>query len=154
LPATCEGVGLFVDRPPVEVAETARSVGLKIVQLHGSEPPEDFLTLGDFSIVRAFRLGDKSAISAMNTYLERAASLGRPPDAVLVDGYVAGQAGGTGRSIALDLLDLLPPLPRLILGRVVRARPWMVDVASGVESSPGQKDPARVAAFVKAARGG
>ncbi len=162
LPASCEAVGLFVDRPPVEVAALARTVGFKIVQLHGSEPPRDLLALADLTIVRAFRLGSDAAIAAMLAYLEEAAELGRAPDAVLIDGHVAGQPGGTGHSIAFDLLDRLPPLPRLILAggltpenvaeRVARVRPWMVDVASGVESSPGRKDPQRVAAFVRAAR--
>jgi phosphoribosylanthranilate isomerase len=82
---------------------------------------------------------------------------------VLVDAHVPGQEGGTGQSITGDVLAALPPLPRLILAggltphnvaeRVARVRPWMVDVASGVENTPGCKDPARVAAFVRAVRG-
>jgi len=74
-----------------------------------------------------------------------------------------GLAGGTGRAIDGDLLSRLPQIPRLILAggltpenvadRATRVRPWMVDVASGVESSPGRKDPARVAAFIRAAKG-
>lgn len=163
LPPSCVAVGLFVDRPPGEVAATADRVGLTGVQLHGSEPPEDLIALGHLSVIRAFRLGNDAAVAAMIAYLCRAEALGRLPDSVLVDGYVAGQAGGTGQSIAAGLLDRLPPLPRLVLaggltpenvaGRVARVRPWMVDVASGVESAPGRKDPARVAAFVAAARG-
>jgi phosphoribosylanthranilate isomerase len=88
--------------------------------------------------------------------------VGRAPDAVLIDAYVADQLGGTGATVAADVLDCIPPLPRLILAggltpenvgaKVARVKPWMVDVASGVESSPGRKDPARVADFVKAAR--
>lgn len=163
LPPSCEAVGLFVDRPPGFVAETAESVGLKVVQLHGSEPPDDLTALGHLVLVRAFRIGDAAAVAAMADYLERAEAAGRSPDSVLIDGYAAGQAGGTGRPIAFDLLDRLPPLPRLILAggldpenvasRIARVRPWMVDVASGVESSPGRKDPGKVIAFLKAARG-
>ena len=41
--------------------------------------------------------------------------LGRPPDAVLIDAYVAGQPGGTGATSTNDVLDCIPPLPRLIL---------------------------------------
>jgi phosphoribosylanthranilate isomerase len=164
LPATTEAVGVFVDRPPTEVAEVAARVGLRIVQLHGDEPVEDLPRLSGLTIVRAFRLPDVEAIARMESYLQRAEQLGRAPDAVLVDAYVPGQAGGTGRTIGDDLLDRLPPLPRLILAgglspanvaeRVARVRPWMVDVAGGVESSPGRKDPALVAAFIAAARAG
>jgi phosphoribosylanthranilate isomerase len=163
LPPEAEAVGLFVDRPPGEVADLAARLGLRVVQLHGQEPPEDLLALTPFRIVRAFRLGDAGAVARMIVELARCEALGRSPDAVLVDAFVAGQAGGTGQSIEADLLAMLPPLPRLVLAggltpenvadRVARARPWMVDVASGVESSPGRKDPDRVAAFIRAARG-
>ena len=164
LPPTTEPVGLFVNRPPAEVAELAARLGLRILQLHGDEPPEDLLALREFRVVRAFRLADAASVEAMAAYLARAEALGCPPEAVLIDAYVAGQPGGTGRAIARDVLDLLPPLPRLILaggltpenvgGRVARVRPWMVDVAGGVESAPGRKDPERVASFVAAARRG
>jgi phosphoribosylanthranilate isomerase len=163
LPKETEAVGLFVDRPPHEVAGLADRLRLRVVQLHGQEPPEDLLNLTHLTIVRAFRLGDAGSVATMVDYLRRCEALGRSPDAVLVDAYVAGQPGGTGQAIATDLLDRLPPLPRLILaggltpenvaGRLARVRPWMVDVASGVESSPGRKDPERVAAFIRAARG-
>jgi phosphoribosylanthranilate isomerase len=163
LPEGTRAVGLFVDRPPAEVAATAERVGLTIVQLHGQEPPEDLLALGHLTVVRAYRLGDLQAIHAMTEHLRRCESLGRVPDAVLVDGHVVGLAGGTGRAIDGDLLSRLPQVPRLILAggltpenvadRADRVRPWMVDVASGVESSPGRKDPNRVAAFIRAAKG-
>lgn len=163
LPPTCAAVGLFVDWPTAEVAGLADRLDLRVVQLHGDEPPEDLLQLSHLTIVRAFRLADQAAIERMDAYLRRAGELGRMPDAVLVDGHVAGLLGGTGRTIDLSLLDRLPAVHRLVLAggltpenvaeRVARARPWMVDAASGVESSPGRKDPARVAAFIQAARG-
>lgn len=162
LPATCASVGLFVSRPPSEVRATAEAAGLRILQLHGDEPPEDLVALADFTLIRAFRIGDEAAIERLSAYLDRCHALGRAPDHVLVDGYVAGQAGGTGQSIDHSLLDKLPRLPGLILAggltpenvaeRIVRVRPWMVDVASGVESSPGRKDSARIRAFVTAVR--
>jgi len=164
LPEGIEPVGLFVDRPAAEVAELAARVGLRTVQLHGSEPPEDIAALHPLRVVRAFRLGDSTAVAAMLAYLDRCRSLRFPPFAVLVDAYLAGLPGGTGHSIPPDLLAELPPLPRLILAggltpenvgeRVARARPWMVDVAGGVESAPGRKDAGRVAAFVGATRSG
>jgi len=163
LPASVAAVGLFVDQPPSTVAQVADRLGLRIVQLHGHEPPDDLLALKHLQVVWAFRIGGPEGIDRLKRDLLRADELGCPPAAVLVDADVAGLPGGTGRSIAADLLDLLPPLPRLVLAggltpenvadRVARVRPWMVDVASGVESAPGRKDPARVAAFIRAARG-
>ncbi len=166
LPKGVEPVGVFVDRPVEVVVETAHRVGLRVVQLHGQEPLETVLALKKtgLRVVRAFRMADKAAIVEMIGYLARAKALEVGLDAVLVDAYVAGQAGGTGQTIPNDLLNALalPDLPRLILAggltpanvadRVAKVRPWMVDVAGGVESAPGWKDPALVSAFIRAAR--
>jgi len=162
LPASARAVGVFVDRPASEVAAIANGLGIRIVQLHGNEPPEDLAELRSFEIVRAFRIDRASGWSRVTEYLNRAAELGRAPDAVLIDRQVPGEMGGTGVIVADDVLDSIPPLPRLILAggltpenvaaRAARVRPWMVDVASGVESSRGLKDLTRVAAFIGAAR--
>src|SRR5947209_5900637 len=75
LPAGVEAVGLFVDRPPQEVAELAARLSLRIVQLHGQEPPEDLLVLRHLVIVRAFRLGDVRAVARMSSYLNSCRAL-------------------------------------------------------------------------------
>jgi len=165
LPAGVEAVGVFVDRDPADLASIARQVGLRLVQLHGDEPP-DYLahpSLSGLSILRAFRLRDPSSVSSLTTYLDRCTTLGHSPHAILVDAYSPSLPGGTGLTVADELLDLLPPLPRLILAggltpenvaaRVARHHPWMVDVAGGVESAPGRKDLEQVATFVAASRG-
>jgi len=162
LPESVKAVGVFVDRPAAEVASLAVRVGITVVQLHGDEPPEDLLELRSFQVIRAFRLDRASGWSGVESYLSRASALGRLPDAVLIDAHVPGQEGGTGVVVADDVLAAIPPLPRLILAggltpenvreRAGRAQPWMVDVASGVEGSPGRKDLARVEAFIRAAR--
>ncbi len=162
IPRPAQAVGLFVNRPPHEVVRIADDLGLRAVQLHGDEPPEDLLVLDRLRIIRAFRLGTDEDLCMMMDYLARATRIGRPPDAVLVDAHVPGQVGGTGTILSEELLDRIPPLPRLILAggltpqnvadRAARVRPWMVDVASGVEASPGRKDPAKVAAFIQAVR--
>jgi phosphoribosylanthranilate isomerase len=162
LPRSITAVGVFVDRPAGEVAEVAGQLGLTIVQLHGHEPPEDLLFLRHLQIVRAFRLKSASDWNRVSEYLARCRAIGGQPDAILIDACVAGKSGGTGATVASDVLDCIPPLPRLILAggltpenvaaKVALVQPWMVDVASGVESSPGRKDPAKVAAFVRAAR--
>ncbi len=158
-----EAVGLFVDRPAEEVVATARAVGLDLVQLHGDEPPEYLAELPGVRVVKAFRLKDAASASAIGRYLDRAAALGHPPHAILVDAFVPGLVGGTGATIADELLGLMPAHPRLILAggltpenvadRAGRVGPWMVDVASGVESAPGRKCPERIADFVAALRG-
>ena len=51
----------------------------------------------------------------MIDYIARAGALGRLPDAVLIDAYVPGQPGGTGSLVADEVIDSIPPLPRLIL---------------------------------------
>jgi phosphoribosylanthranilate isomerase len=162
LPDWVPAVGVFVDRPAAEVADIAHEVGLRIVQLHGQEPPEDLLALDQLQIVQAFRLDTASGWGRVDEYLARARAIGRLPDAVLIDAYAPDEPGGTGVLIADDVFDCIPPVPRLILAggltpsnvalRAARVRPWMVDVASGVEKAPGQKDIEQVRAFILAAR--
>jgi phosphoribosylanthranilate isomerase len=152
--------GVFVDREPTEVADLADRLGLRAVQLHGHEPPEDLAVLHRFRVIRAFRLRAVEDWRCISEFLARAEAVGHPPDGVLVDAYVSGVPGGTGITIDPFLLDARPNLPRLILAggltaenvaeRIARIRPWMVDVASGVESAPGRKDRAAVAAFLQA----
>ena len=162
LPPHVTTVGVFVDRPPGEAAGLAEQLGLRAVQLHGNEPVEDLVAFRRVPVIRAFRLRTAEGWRIIMEYLSRAEALGYSPHGVLVDAYVPGLPGGTGMAIDDDLLDACPPLPRLILAgglapsnvaeRIARIRPWMVDVASGVESAPGRKDPNLVAAFVRAVR--
>ncbi len=160
-PSVC-AVGVFVDRPVGDVAELAARLGLGVVQLHGRESPAVVGSLRPLRVVKAFRLESYAAWARVVDYVAQAATLGCPPEAVLIDSYVAGKPGGTGHTIAADFLDGRPPLDHLILAggltpdnvaeHVRRVRPWMVDVASGVESAPGCKDLDKVAAFVRAVK--
>jgi phosphoribosylanthranilate isomerase len=84
------------------------------------------------------------------------------PAGILVDAFVEGQMGGTGHRPPWDLLAGFDPgaplvlagglTPENVAGAIRLVRPWGVDVASGVESAPGRKDPGKVRAFVAAAR--
>jgi phosphoribosylanthranilate isomerase len=84
------------------------------------------------------------------------------PAAVLIDSFVPGEMGGTGHRAPWHLLaGFAPGVPVILAGGLTPdnaadairlVRPWGVDVASGVDSSPGKKDPGRVRAFVQAAR--
>ncbi len=117
LPPAVAAVGVFVDRSPDEVVAIAARAGLRIVQLHGDEPTEHLLALSHFELIRAFRLRAAADWVAVSEYLDRARSVGRVPESVLIDAYVAGQPGGTGATIVSDVLDAIPrlSLPRLIL---------------------------------------
>ncbi len=168
LASLAESVGLFVDRPAAEVAKVAARLGLRTVQLHGDEPPSYVAELARLAsiplrIVRAFRLADQASVAAMGRYVAEVEALGCPLHAALVDAYVPGQAGGTGQAIAEDLLDGLDGsamriilagglTPKNVAARVARSRPWMVDVASGVESAPGVKDVSRIRHFIEQIR--
>jgi phosphoribosylanthranilate isomerase len=87
----------------------------------------------------------------------------RAGSALHFDTSVAGVSGGTGRAFDWSVLDGLERTRTLVLAggltpanvsdAIRRVRPDVVDVASGVESSPGAKDPAKVAAFVREVRG-
>ena len=110
-----EPVGLFVDRPPDEIVEVARSVGLDLVQLHGAEPVEILPRLAGLRVIKAFRLSGPESAAEIRAYVARAEAIGRPLHAILVDAHVPGLLGGTGVAIADDLLDLIPRHPRLIL---------------------------------------
>ena len=166
LPQGVEAVGLFVNWQTVEIIAMARRIGLSTLQLHGDEPVDDLRHLQDagFRVIRAFRLADPRAIATMTEWLEAAEKRGVSLLAVLADAYHASGRGGTGQSIPDDVVELIPAsigwnlilagglTPENVAERVQRIHPWMVDTASGVESSPGKKDAARMAAFIRAAK--
>lgn len=165
LPQSVEPVGVFVNHTIREVQEIASRVGLRTVQLHGDEPVETLAELSrEFRIIRAFRVGDEG-LAEVESYLAACRQTGAMPFACLVDAKVAGHYGGTGRTAPWDVLRRdwrTADWPPLILagglheGNVAEAvqqvNPWGVDVAGGVESSPGVKDISRVREFVCAAR--
>jgi phosphoribosylanthranilate isomerase len=152
------------------------------IQLHGDEPPELIQQLQQHGlgqsghllqatghvptvpIVRAFRChtGDLSSPAA---YLKKCAGLASLPQAALVDAFEPGTYGGTGKCLDWPSLarrkSALLDLPVILAGgltsqniaqAIATARPSAVDVASGVESSPGKKDAAKTLAFAAAAK--
>jgi phosphoribosylanthranilate isomerase len=164
LPGTVEPVGLFVNSPVDEIRSIAATCGLRTLQLHGDEPAELLAALGEFRLIRVFRVGPEG-LAAVDAELARLESLGVRLFACLVDARVEGAYGGTGRTAPWELLAREWPRrerPRLILaggltpGNVAeairRCTPWGVDVAGGVEFVPGVKDPGQIREFVKNAR--
>lgn len=167
-PPEIEAVGVFVDRTADEIVAICRRAGLRTVQLHGREPvdlPQRLRDLDpELSIVRAGWFGP-DGLAGLDAHLAACRSAGVELRACLVDAFVPGAYGGTGATVAWDELGpayASRPRPPLILagglkpGNVAEAirlvRPWGVDVAGGVEGSPGAKDADLVADFVTAAR--
>jgi phosphoribosylanthranilate isomerase len=161
LPPFVEAVGLFVNRPLRQVFEQVHALGrVRTIQWHGQDRE-----LGDcfpFHLIAAFPVQDAASLLAITRYLDSCQVRGHLPAAVLVDAHVPGQHGGTGRTAPWELLaSFRPGVPLILAGgltpenvaeavRVVR--PYGVDVASGVEGSPGRKDPEKVRRFIENAR--
>lgn len=163
VPAGVVKVGLFVNAPVEGVCRIVDRLGLDLVQLHGDEPPEYLAALGDRPVMRAFRLGP-GGLGEIGEYLRRCEAAGCLPRLVLVDAFRPGKYGGTGETAEwwalADYRSSISSPPVVLAGGLTpenvreairTVRPAAVDTASGVESSPGRKDPARVAAFVRAA---
>jgi phosphoribosylanthranilate isomerase len=157
-------VGVFVDAPATHVIELFDQLRLDLIQLHGDEPPEYLAELGGRPMVRAFRLTAEGLNPILN-YLVACETLGVKPQAILLDAHRPGQYGGTGEitdwTACAEYVSRadLPPLvlaggltPGNVAQAVHSVRPTAVDTASGVEISPGRKDPDAVTAFVHAAR--
>lgn len=152
-----EKVGVFVNSSVEEIIEIEDLTHLDAIQLHGDESPEfiDQLRLeSDATIIKAVRIGPDFD---PNTVLQYEA------DAILLDAYSEGGRGGTGLtidwSIAKQVAELVDQLylaggltPANVAEAINAVRPYAVDVASGVESSPGIKDRAKVEAFIAAVR--
>lgn len=153
-------VGVFVNETVEHIAETLAFTALDYAQLHGDESPEILQQLAG-KAYKAVRPAD--APSARDA-AARFASLGldNGPQ-LLIDAYDPAEYGGTGKKADWHVAaELAQRHPRLMLAggltaanvaQAIRtARPWAVDVASGVEASPGRKDHNAVRAFVRAAK--
>jgi len=144
-------IGLFVNASVAEVRTTIETCGLSLAQLHGDETPE---------MLNALRGKAFKAFRGVPQSIDGFARSDAP--ALLVDAAVKGAYGGTGVKAdwnkAAELAKRYPLLlaggltPETVAEAVRQVRPWGVDVASGVESSPGQKDASRMKAFVQAVR--
>jgi phosphoribosylanthranilate isomerase len=164
LPSGILKVGLFVNAAAPDTCRFYDDLGLDLIQLHGDEPPEYLTELGGRPVMRAFRVKTGELHTAIE-YLTRCREKGVLPQLVMIDSVAAGVYGGTGKtadwSAAREFASQagLPPLvlaggltPENVGEAIRTVRPAAVDVASGVESSPGRKDRPAIEAFVRAAR--
>ena len=154
LPPFVSRIGLFVNASPEVIRHTAQVAGLDAIQLHGDEPP-DFCDQFHLPVLKAFRLRTRSSIDSLPNY--RTAGW-------LLDSFVIGMPGGTGARFDWDWAreagELGRPIivaggltPDNVAEAILCARPYAVDVSSGVESTPGRKDRSKMNRFVEAVRG-
>ncbi len=153
LPKSIRKVGLFVDQPMEEVMEAIQTADLDVVQLHGRETAA-YCTAFDTDVWKAVHM-ERPLPDSLRSY---------PVDAFLIDSYSADSPGGTGKvgdwNKARGFVSMVEPpvllagglTPRNVSRAVRTVRPWGVDVSSGVETSPGEKDMGRVKAFIEECR--
>ena len=168
LPAEIEPVGVFVNCPAQTVAAICRDCRIATAQIHGDETPEYLCELQSITpelrLICAHRV-DSEGVGPLAEYIQRCRQFGIQLAACLVDSKAEGVYGGSGEVGPWDLLGrryLRDEWPKLILAgglqpdnvaaAIRTVRPWGVDVASGVESAPGLKDPESVKRFMRAAR--
>jgi phosphoribosylanthranilate isomerase len=161
LPPFVAAVAVVVDEPIDDLRRKLRMSGCHHVQLHGSESPAYLDALSGWGIIKAFRVSRKSDLEQLADY-DRA-------DAFLLDSRVRGKAGGTGVSFDWQLARLAAgqssedatgkPIilagglhPGNVREALETARPYAVDVSSGVEAAPGKKDRDLMRDFVRAVR--
>lgn len=150
LPPFVTTVGLFVNAAAAEVAEVLDRVPLGLLQFHGEETP-DYCAGFRRPYIKAVRMREGVDVPKLARTYSEAAGL-------LLDAYEAGVPGGTGRSFDWNRIPKEAGKPLVLAGgldpsnvraAVERARPYAVDVSSGVEVSKGIKDFAKMAAFVR-----
>lgn len=152
LPPLVTTVGVFVDPTHDEATAAAAVSGVQVLQLHGDEPPELCRSF-QLPVVKALRVAGPEALAALDRYPGVAG--------LLLDAASAGY-GGSGQTFDWSIARAAAARATLLLAgglgpdnvaEAVRAvRPYGVDVASGVESSPGVKDHEKLARFIRAAR--
>ena len=141
-------VGVFVNSSVEEVKDILATCSLALAQLHGDESTEMMMQLGG----RAFK-AFRGIPESINGFVRNESP------AFLLDASVKGVYGGSGVTAdwngAAELAKTYPLLlaggltPENVAEAVSRVKPWGVDVASGVESAPGEKDAAKMVEFVK-----
>jgi phosphoribosylanthranilate isomerase len=157
LPPFVDPVAVFTQTPLRQVYEALNQIGgIRTIQWHGER--RELSDTFPFRLISAFPVSEQRHLIEITRYLETCRRMGQLPAAVLIDGRVPGQYGGTGVPAPWKLLaDFRPEVPLILAGgltpdnvaEAVRiVRPYAVDVASGVEASPGHKDPEKMRRFI------
>jgi phosphoribosylanthranilate isomerase len=170
---TVERVGVFSVQDAKEIVGIVEQAGLTAIQLHGEPSPALAEELqrsfeGRISLIQTIHWqvdADGSSAAAVSRQLAQLNAEG-VVDRVLIDSKVGQATGGTGitfnwdeaRSVLMQSAGRLKLIvagglhPENVAQAIRRLSPWGVDVASGVEATPGRKDPERLATFIRNAR--
>lgn len=155
LPPFITVVGLFVDANKTTVQHVLQHVPLNLLQLHGDENAELCESYG-ISYIKALRV--RAGVN-LNSQIQ----LYKNARGILLDAYHPTLKGGTGQMFDWDLIphDLAKPIILAggltadnVVEAITKVKPYAVDVSSGVESSPGIKDPIQLTAFIHKVRHG
>jgi phosphoribosylanthranilate isomerase len=150
-PNAC-AVGVFVNAPREEIAYAVEVVGLRAIQLHGDETPEDCAGWEGLTVIKALAAASRGELAA------RAARYA--VDYVLLD-TPRPSYGGSGQTFDWAVAAEIPAgrlvlagglTPSNVAAAIRAVHPAAVDVASGVEAHPGRKDHGKVEAFIRAAK--
>lgn len=153
LPPFVNRVGVFVNETAERINRLTEVCGLDAVQLHGDESPA-FCRKIKMPVIKAFRMKNADTLASFSKYRV---------NGYLLDAFDEEQFGGTGRTFdwkwARGAKKYGPVIlaggltPANVASAVLQVQPYGVDVCSGVEKSPGKKDPRKIKAFFKAVRG-
>jgi phosphoribosylanthranilate isomerase len=146
MPAEIISAGIFVNVPtPEEVRDVLAACGAQLAQLHGDESPDYCRAVGPDRVIKALRAGNDFDVNSVTEY---------PASAILLDAFDKHLYGGTGKTANWDLAREAARRVRLFLAgglspdnvaEAIRAvEPFAVDVNSGVETAPGEKDHAKL----------
>lgn len=150
LPRQVKAVGVFVDENENIIRQIAEESGIRLFQFHGNEPPQ---LVGKFNAIKAIRVKEKGELKRMQDY---------KAGAFLLDAFSETLYGGTGATFDWEIAKEAAKSGRVIIAggltpenvadAIKMAKPYGVDVSSGVESSPGKKDHNKVRKFIEKAK--
>jgi len=156
LPPFVLPIGVFVNEEAQVVRDIMDACGLALAQIHGDETADYCESLGR-PVIRGIRLRNRNTFMAMAEYKGRARVRG-----FVLDAYSETAYGGTGTianwSLAKEAAQSFSFLlaggltPDNVQEAIQKVQPYGVDVSSGVEARPGKKDPAKIQAFIQAAK--
>ena len=152
LPPFVSAVGLFVNSSHQDISNVLSEVQLDLLQFHGDED-EAFCNSFNRPYIKAVRVKAETDLYQLCKQYDSARG-------ILLDSYKQGVPGGTGETFDWNIIPHDLPLPVILAGgldgnnvaqAISTAKPWAVDVSSGVEESPGKKDQQKIVQFFRAA---